>query len=93
LSPQDGYIIDSVGWAYFRLGRYDDAAEALQTAVQLIPGDPTINDHLGDALWRTGRKLDARFQWSHALAFGAEADEKAKIEKKLQVGLSRNDKS
>jgi tetratricopeptide (TPR) repeat protein len=93
LSPQDGYIIDSVGWAYYRLGRYEDAAETLQAAVQLIPGDPTINDHLGDALWRTGRKLDAQFQWSHALAFGAEADEKAKIQKKLQVGLSRNDKS
>jgi Flp pilus assembly protein TadD len=93
LSPQDGYIIDSVGWAYFRLGRYNDAAIALENAVQLIPGDPTINDHLGDAYWRTGRKLDARFQWSHALAFGAEADEKAKIQRKLQVGLVRDDKN
>jgi len=93
LSPEDGYIIDSVGWAYYRLGRYADAAKALEAAVELIPGDPTINDHLGDAYWRIGRRLDAHFQWSHALAFGAEADEKAKLQKKLQVGLDRNDKS
>lgn len=85
LSPQDGYIIDSVGWAYYRLGRYGDAAKALEDAVQLVPADPTINDHLGDAYWKIGRKLDAHFQWSHALAFGAEADEKTKIEKKLQT--------
>lgn len=85
LSPQDGYIIDSVGWAYYRLGRFDDAVAALEEAVQLVPGDPTINDHLGDAYWKAGRKLDASFQWSHALAFGAEAGEKAKIEKKLKT--------
>lgn len=85
LSPQDGYIIDSVGWAYYRLGRYAEAVNALEDAVQLVPGDPTINDHLGDAYWKVGRKLDATFQWSHALAFGAEAGEKAKIEKKLQT--------
>jgi tetratricopeptide (TPR) repeat protein len=93
LAPQDGYIIDSVGWAYYCLGRYADAAKALEDAIQLVPGDPTINDHLGDAYWKIGRKLDAQFQWSHALAFGAEAGEKAKIEKKLQVGLNRDDRS
>ncbi|GAA0537614.1 tetratricopeptide (TPR) repeat protein [Rhizomicrobium palustre] len=85
LAPQDGYIIDSVGWAYYKLGRYAEAVDALEDAVQLVPGDPTINDHLGDAYWKTGRKLDATFQWSHALAFGAEAGDKAKIEKKLQT--------
>ena len=93
LSPQDGYIIDSVGWAYYCLGRYADAAKTLEDAIQLVPGDPTINDHLGDAYWKIGRKLDAQFQWNHALAFGAETDEKAKIEKKLQVGLNRDDRS
>lgn len=85
LSPQDGYVVDSVGWAYYRLGRYDDSAKALEEAIQLVPGDPTINDHLGDAYWKVGRKLDAQFQWNHALAFGAEPGEKAKIEKKLQM--------
>ena len=93
LAPQDGYIIDSVGWAYFRLGRYSDAVNTLENAVQLVPGDPTINDHLGDAYWKIGRKLDARFQWNHALAFGPDATEKAKIEEKLKVGLVHDDRS
>ena len=87
LSPYDGYIVDSVGWAYYRLGRYGDAAKTLENAVLLVPGDSTINDHLGDAYWRVGRKLDAHFQWSHALAFGPEAAEKSKLEKKLTSGL------
>jgi tetratricopeptide (TPR) repeat protein len=85
LSPQNGYIIDSVGWAYYRLGRFEEAVDALEDAVQLVPGDPTINDHLGDAYWKIGRKLDATFQWSHALAFGPDPGEKAKIEKKLKT--------
>jgi tetratricopeptide (TPR) repeat protein len=92
LKPTDGYIADSVGWAYFKLGRYADAARTLENAVELIPGDPTINDHLGDAYWRVGRKLEARFQWNHALTFGPEDDEKALIEKKLQDGLGAGDK-
>jgi tetratricopeptide (TPR) repeat protein len=87
LKPQDGYIVDSVGWAYFKLGRFDDAAKTLQDAVSLVPGDPTINEHFGDALWRVGRKMDARFQWSHALAFGPDADQKTGLEKKLKDGL------
>jgi tetratricopeptide (TPR) repeat protein len=87
LSPYDGYIVDSVGWAYYRLGRYDDAAKTLENAVLLVPGDSTINEHLGDAYWRVGRKLDAHFQWSHALAFGPDKDEKPKLEKKLESGL------
>ncbi|MEI9993549.1 MAG: tetratricopeptide repeat protein [Rhizomicrobium sp.] len=87
LRPTDGYIVDSVGWAYYKLGRYGEAAKALENAVELVPGDPTINDHLGDAYWRVGRKLDAQFQWNHALAFGAADADKATIEKKLKDGL------
>lgn len=88
LRPYDGYIVDSVGWAYYRLGRYDDAAKTLEAAVLLVPGDPTINDHLGDALWKSGRRIDARFQWNHAITFSDNDDDKAAIEKKLQNGLS-----
>jgi tetratricopeptide (TPR) repeat protein len=87
LKPTDGYIADSVGWAYYKLGRYEEAARALQLAVQLVPGDPTINDHYGDALWRVGKKLDAKFQWNHALAFEPDDADKAVIEKKLKDGL------
>lgn len=86
LSPFDGYIVDSVGWAYYRLGRYDDAVKTLEAAIQLVPGDATVNEHLGDAYWKTGRRLDARFQWSHALAFGPDPAQKVEIEKKLQSG-------
>lgn len=88
LRPYDGYIVDSVGWAYFRLGRYDEAATTLQAAVLLVPGDPTINDHFGDALWKAGRRMDARFQWNHALVFSEDAGEKASIEQKLKTGLT-----
>jgi tetratricopeptide (TPR) repeat protein len=91
LRPYDGYIVDSVGWAYYKLGRYDDAARTLGAAVLLVPGDPTINNHLGDALWKSGRKIEARFQWNHALAFSNESTndtEKAEIEQKIKTGLT-----
>ena len=60
LRPQDGYIVDSLGWAHYRLGRYDEAVKELERAIELKPSDPVINDHLGDAYWRVGRKLEAR---------------------------------
>jgi tetratricopeptide (TPR) repeat protein len=88
LRPYDGYIVDSVGWAYYQLGRYEDAAKTLEAAVLLVPGDPTINDHLGDALWRAGRRIDARFQWNHAITFSDNDTDKAAIERKLKTGLS-----
>jgi tetratricopeptide (TPR) repeat protein len=88
LRPYDGYIVDSVGWAYYQLGRYDEAARTLEAAVLLVPGDPTINDHLGDAFWRAGKHIDARFQWNHAITFSDNADDKTTIERKLKTGLS-----
>jgi tetratricopeptide (TPR) repeat protein len=88
LRPYDGYIVDSVGWAYYHLGRYQDAANTLEQAVLLVPGDPTINDHLGDAFWRAGRHIEARFQWNHALAFAGSETDKAAIEQKLKTGLA-----
>jgi tetratricopeptide (TPR) repeat protein len=91
LRPFDGYIVDSVGWAYYRLGKYDDAAKTLLNAVLLVPGDPTINEHLGDAYWRVGKRLDAQFQWSHALAFATDATTKPALEAKLRSGLPETD--
>ena len=92
LSPRDGMIIDSLGWAYFRLGRWDDAVRELEKAVELKPGDPTINDHLGDAYWRTGRRLEGKFQWQHAKDLNPEPDDLAKINAKLKDGLPEPDK-
>ena len=88
LRPRDGYIIDSLGWAYYRLGRYEEAVRELERAVELKPSDPIINDHLGDAYWQVGRRLEARFQWSHARDLDPEPEELAKIEKKLSGGLT-----
>src|SRR3546814_11010786 len=70
LRPNDGYIIDSLGWALYKLGRYDEAVEQLERAVLLRPEVPEINEHLGDAYWRVGRILEARFQRSHAHDLG-----------------------
>ncbi|WP_075217038.1 tetratricopeptide repeat protein [Mongoliimonas terrestris] len=87
LEPTDGYIVDSLGWVYFKLGRYEDAVVQLERAVDLKPEDPVINDHLGDAYWHVGRKLEARFQWSHARDRKPEPADLAKILKKLEQGL------
>jgi tetratricopeptide (TPR) repeat protein len=83
----DGYIVDSLGWAYYRIGNYEEAVKNLDRAVELKPEDPTINDHLGDAYWKLGRELEARFQWSHARDLKPDDDELAKIEEKLKTGL------
>lgn len=88
LRPQDGYIVDSLGWAYYKLGRYDEAVQELEKAVKLRPEDPTINDHLGDAYWQSGRQLEATFQWNHAITSKPEPDELTKIQNKLKHGMT-----
>jgi tetratricopeptide (TPR) repeat protein len=85
--PDDGYIVDSLGWAYFRTGNYDEAVKNLERAVELKPEDPTINDHLGDAYWRVGRTLEAHFQWSHAKDLNPDPEDVPKIDAKLKDGL------
>ena len=71
--PDDGYIVDSLGWAHYRIKEYEEAVKNLERAVELKPADPTINDHLGDAYWKIGRTLEAKFQWSHARDLKPEA--------------------
>ncbi len=85
--PDDGFIVDSLGWVFYRLGDYEKAVEQLERAVELQPGDPVINDHLGDAYWRVGREREARFQWRRALTLEPEEDLIATIREKLQSGL------
>ncbi len=85
--PDDGYIVDSLGWAYYRLGNYEEAVKQLERAIELKPEDPTINDHLGDAYWRIGRVLEARFQWAHARDLKPDPEDLPKIEDKLKNGL------
>jgi tetratricopeptide (TPR) repeat protein len=85
--PTDGYIVDSLGWAHYKLGHYDEATKELERAVELKPADPVVNDHLGDAYWRVGRRTEAHFQWNHARDFGAEPDDMKKILDKIRDGL------
>ena len=87
LRPEDGFIVDSLGWADYRLGDYDGAVKELERAIALKPGDPTINDHLGDAYWRTGHKLEAQFQWNHARDLKPEAEDLPAILDKVAHGL------
>lgn len=85
LRPNSGAIIDSLGWAYYRLGDYAQALDYLEHAVEIEPSDPTLNDHLGDVYWRVGRRIEARFQWQRTLTL--EPDDPAAIQAKLDHGL------
>jgi tetratricopeptide (TPR) repeat protein len=87
LKPNDGYIVDSLGWAHYKLGEYDEAVKNLERAVELKPADPIIGDHLGDCYWRVGRKLEAQFQWQHARDNKPNPEDLTRIEKKLKDGL------
>ncbi|SEP83725.1 Flp pilus assembly protein TadD, contains TPR repeats [Devosia sp. YR412] len=86
--PQDGYIVDSLGWAFYKLGRIDEAVTTLEQAVLLRPNDAEINDHLGDAYWKAGRKLEARFQWNVASSVDQEGNVKKRVVPKLADGLT-----
>ena len=92
--PDSGYIVDSLGWVLYRLGRYDEAVEHMERAAELMPVDPIVNDHLGDVYWAVGRKMEARFQWRRALSFvdfesTAEEVDPDRIRRKLEVGLDQ----
>ena len=86
---QDAHILDSMGWAHYRLGEYKEAVKYLETAVEKKPYDPVLNDHLGDVYWKNGRKNEAYFQWKRALDYPGDAQDidLEKIESKLQNGL------
>jgi tetratricopeptide (TPR) repeat protein len=87
LKPDDGYYVDSLGWAYFKLGNLPAAVEQLERAVELKPDDPVVNDHLGDAYWRIGRILEAKYQWQQALTLKPDSDQTTELEKKIKAGL------
>lgn len=90
--PDSGFIVDSLGWVLYRLGRYDEAVAHMERAVELMAVDPVVNDHLGDVYWAVGRKREAEFQWSRALSFvdPTEVDGEAdpdRMRRKLEIGL------
>jgi len=96
--PNDGYLVDSLGWVHYRMGNYDAALVELERAAMLEPEDPEITDHYGDILWHFGRRREARFQWHRARFFATlqdDADHYAEliegIETKLEHGLPETD--
>ncbi|MBC7908557.1 MAG: tetratricopeptide repeat protein [Rhodospirillaceae bacterium] len=86
LRPKDGAIIDSLGWALYRLGEYQSAVKALERAIELKPEDPTINDHLGDAYFQVGRFAEATFQWKRALTLDPEPEQIDPVQQKIDSG-------
>ncbi|MCK8780697.1 tetratricopeptide repeat protein [Rhizobium sp. NTR19] len=86
--PDDGYIVDSLGWAYYRMGKFEEAVTELERAVQLRASDATINDHLGDAYWQVGRKLEAVYQWNRALISEGEDINREQVKEKIEKGLA-----
>lgn len=93
LKPDDGYFVDSLGWAYYRLGDFKKAVKHLERAVELRPEDPVINDHLGDAYWHVGRFLEAKYQWSQALTLEPEPEDEKVIKEKIANGITEADKT
>lgn len=85
--PQNGAIVDSLGWVLFQRGKYQEAVGHLETAASLLAVDPIVNDHLGDAFWAVGRVIEAHFQWNRALSFDPTEEDAARIRRKLEVGL------
>jgi len=87
LDPQNGAVIDSLGWVHYRLGDYRQAVHELELAAALDAADPEVNDHLGDAYWRVGRRLEAKYQWRRVLSLSPDAARKVSVETKLVDGL------
>ena len=90
LKKDDGYIIDSLGWAYYAKKNYIKAKFFLERAVELLPTDPIINDHYADALWMLNKKIQARYIWKSVLKLNStEQKLKDSIKKKLIFGIVR----
>ena len=88
IRSNDPYIIDSLGWALYKLKRYKESKNYLQSAVRLMPADPIVNDHFGDVLWKNGNEIQARYYWNYVLNLEKTEDDLKKIiEKKLIRGL------
>ena len=85
--PESGYIVDSLAWALYRLGRYTEAVAPMEKASLLEPVDPVVTDHLGDVYWAVGRRLEAAFQWRRAASFEPVEADAIRIKRKLEVGL------
>ena len=91
LRNDDPYIIDSIGWAFYLIDDYVEAEKYIKRAVELMPEDPTVNDHYGDILWKLDRKIQARYFWNNVLSFDDTDDDlRKKITTKIVEGLKNS---
>lgn len=90
MRPDDGYILDSYGWALYRSGNFTEAVKWLQRSVEIIPDDPAMLDHLGDAYWKMGRKDEARYKWRSAHDMSKDTVLKQSIAKKISLGMEEH---
>ena len=88
LDPESGAIVDSLGWAHYKLGHYSEARKNLEKAAELTPNSATIIDHLGDVYWKLGRFREAGYQWKRAMEFDPTDKELKNLKAKLKGGLS-----
>ncbi|WP_242442907.1 tetratricopeptide repeat protein [Magnetospirillum sp. 15-1] len=86
LRPNDGAIVDSLGWALYRMGEFQVAVKYLERASELKPEDPTVNEHLGDAFWQVGRDVEARYQWQRAMGLEPEPEQIEPLKAKISTG-------
>ena len=90
LKKNDGYITDSLGWAFYVKKNYLDAEKFLQRAVEILPLDPIINDHYADTLWMLNKHIQARYFWKHVLGLDTvEQKLKDNVSKKLIFGITK----
>lgn len=88
LRPESVAITDSLGWAFFLRGLPDESIPLLERAVAADPTEATIGEHLGDAYWAAGRRVDARYAWRAALVQSEGDEDRKRIEGKIANGLS-----
>lgn len=90
-NPENGHIMDSMGWALYRMGKYTEALSVLERAAEYLPTNAVVCDHLGDVYWQTGRKSEAKHQWQHALSLKEDAEllDKDTIRKKITEGVKK----
>ena len=86
--PTSGFMVDSLGWLFFRIGQYDKAVAEMERAIELTPDDATINSHLGDTLAAVGRTEEARYEWMRALIYHPDPALKAELDRKLKEGFT-----
>ena len=90
IRKEDGYIIDSLGWAYYAKKNYIEAERFLQRAVELLPFDPIISDHYADTLWMLNKNIQARYIWGNILKLDrVEQNLRDTISKKLIFGITK----